>query len=498
MGNFISTVIDNTIATFNPSAGRRRKADRMAMEHMDKSKFKQRGYEAAYRARRKAIGSLNTSSAREASRATRILAAEAQEICRNNPLAKRIKMIWANSIVGKGIIPEVILTNKNKHKRAVDVLEEWADSTDCDFDGNLNLSGLQWLMAAATVESGGVLIRLHINTSLLDKGKFPLQLQVLEQTYLDKSKNDGDKLIDGIQYSDSGQPEGYWVYSEESGLNITGQPQSIFYRKDEEMIHLYRKERPGQHLGVTWLAEVLTLLDKYNTLQEAVLMQQQIAACLGVIVRESGTPLGNEGQGTVDRPDEIYPNSINYLSSGSEVDVVQPPRASDQGQFIMSLKNDIAAGVNVTYPQLTGDYSKFNFASGRMGKNDFFETLDVAQNSMMKPVLKAIADKITLVMYLFNGIKIKINWAFPARTMVNPKEDFEYIVNRVRNGTLSPSGACRMLGVKLEDIIEQWKKDKATFGDLPFDIDPSKYSAAGNQLDENDAASSNNTGGDNA
>jgi hypothetical protein len=28
-------------------------------------------------------------------------------------------------------------------------------------------------------------------------------------------------------------------------------------------------------------------------------------------------------------------------------------------------------------------------------------------------------------------------------------------------------------------------------GDLPFDFDPSKFSAAGNQLDDNDSASSN-------
>ncbi len=36
--------------------------------------------------------------------------------------------------------------------------------------------------------------------------------------------------------------------------------------------------------------------------------------------------------------------------------------------------------------------------------------------------------------------------------------------------------------------MEQWTEDKEEFGDLPFDIDPSMFSLAGNQLDVNTAA----------
>jgi len=51
----------------------------------------------------------------------------------------------------------------------------------------------------------------------------------------------------------------------------------------------------------------------------------------------------------------------------------------------------------------------------------------------------------------------------------------------------------KILGERLPNIIEQWKKDKELFGDLPFDIDPSVYAATGNQLNVDDAASSNKT-----
>lgn len=480
-------IIEKTIAFFSPATAAKREAARQSYNRLTNT----RGYEAAQNSRRKALVNLNSSSAREVSKASRVLAAEAQEVCRNNPLGQRIKMCWANSIVGKGITPEYMFNNKRGGKKNTDLLESWAKSTHCDFDGIMNLSGLQWLWAATVVESGGCFIRVHLDKKLLRRGIFPLQFQTIEQTYLDKSKNDGFKIVDGIQYDDQGKIEGYWLLTDESGLNMNGLAKSRYYEKDREIIHVYRRERPGQHLGVTWFAQVLTLLDKYNTLQDALVMQQQVAACLGVIVQEAESALGVDGEGTEDRPDEIYPGSINYMKSSSQVTTVNPPKASDQGQFVTSIKNDIASGVNLTYAQLTTDYSKFNFASGRMGKNDFFETLDHAQFVMMSPVLDKIGGHISDILELMKGVTVSVNWAFPARTMVNPKEDLDYIVSRVRNGLLSPSAAARMLGLKLEEVIAQWKKDKATFGELPFDIDPSKFSGAGNQLDDNDAASSN-------
>lgn len=496
MANFI----ESTIAVISPKWAAKREAERLRLSSLKA----QRGYEAAQHSHANTILALNSSSAREVSKATHVLAARAQEICRNNGLALRIKMVWANSIVGKGIKLLPKFDNKRSGKKITTLLDEWAESTDCDFDGGLNLSGLQWLWAATVVETGGVFVRFHVDKQSTKEGKFPLQFQTIEQTYLDKTKNDGDKVVDGIQYDDNGKIEGYWLYVEKTGLNMQGKQESIYYKKDTEIVHIYRKERPGQHLGITWLAQVMLDLDKYATLKEALLTQQQVAACFGVIVKEATQTMGvgtgnNNGKGTFDKPDEIYPNSVYYMKDGQDITVLDPPDAHDSGQFTTNLKTDIATGVNLTYPQLTGDYSKFNFASGRMGKNDFFENLDTAQNNMMLPALMKIGNMISEIMYLVSGAKMKLNWQMPARNTVTPKEDFEHIKDQVRCGMLSPSGAARMLGRRLEDVIEEWKRDKSMWGDLPFDLDPSKFSSAGNQLDQNDAASSNQTtqgGGD--
>ena len=153
---------------------------------------------------------------------------------------------------------------------------------------------------------------------------------------------------------------------------------------------MFRRERPGQHLGISWLAQIATHLDRYDTLQDAKVMQQQIAACLAVLIED--TPMGNK----TDNPviDKIEPGMIEYVPSGSNAKVITPPRADDSQAFIVELKGDMAVGAGLNYQQLTGDYSKFNFASGRMGLIEFNRYLDGIQQFMLVTQLNKIMAKL--------------------------------------------------------------------------------------------------------
>ena len=232
-------------------------------------------------------------------------------------------------------------------------------------------------------------------------------------------------------------------------------------------------------------------------MQDAKIAQQQIAACLALIISDAEDTVGvksNNGH----LPNEIIPNMIEHVSAGTEVTTVSPPNASESKDFVYELKNDIAAGVGLTYAQLTGDYSKFNFASGRMSKVDFFMALEHVQRLMFKPNLNIIFEWITGTYELKTGRDANFTpvWVFPARAAVNPMEELDVLVKKVRAGFLSPSAAAKQMGEHLETVIEQWTEDKEMWKDLVFDIDPTKFTSAGNQLNEDDAASSNNNQSD--
>lgn len=496
-------LLDKLIGVFSPQAGLNRVRSRTALNLMT------RKYEAAQNAGRRNSGWYRprTTAAEEVSAAANRLADAAQELCRNSPLAHRIKMIWASNIIGIGIQAQITCTNNTKRRKITAAWEQWANSTFSDFDGHYSFYGLQWLWAATIVESGGVLIRLHVDldeAKELNNGMIPLRLQTIEQTMLDANvttpKVAGNKVRSGIEFTSTGGVYGYWIknINPETGREDAGK--SVFLRKDLECIHLYRKERANQHLGVSWLTQSATTLQKYDTLIDAKLMQDQIAACLGLVVEGASKSIGLGDKHS--QIEEIEPGMVHYVDEGSKIHTIIPPSSQGSQQFMDTIRADIAIGAGLAQTQLTGDYSKLNFASGRMGKIEFFQTLEYCQTQMMATGLNMVHNWFKRLYLLKSGNNMKddfsVSWTYPPRAVVQPKEELDVLVSKVRNGWESPSGAAKAFGKDLETVISQWNADKATFGDLPFDIDPSKYSRAGNQLNDDDAASSNSSvSGDN-
>ena len=483
----MTNFIDRVVGYFDPVAGLKRMQMRNAIDVA-------RGYNATTSGRR--VGNLrnnNTNASSEAGRFAKKLSGISQDLVRNNPLAQRVKMIYASNIVGAGINLDISGSNKRVTKDFSEFYEEWAKSTSCDFDGHNSFSGLMWLLGATVVESGGCFIRFHINHAMV----MPLQLQLIEQTYLDptKDRNSADEglIINGVQYSKLGQVEGYHIDIDPTGTNQRGISNSRYYKKDDEIVHVFRRERPGQHLGISWLAQIATHLERYETLQDAKVMQQQIAACLAILIEDAPTQMNSDNKSTP-LSDKLEPGMIEYIPTGSKVTTITPPRVDDSQHFITELKNDMAVGSGLSYQQLTGDYSKFNFASGRMGNIEFNRYLDSIQQFMLVPSLDKVLNKLFSLYQVKKGgnTTIQTEWVFPPRAAVNPKEEVETIVMKARSALITPQVACKSFGTKLEKVVDGWNEAYKMMGNLAFDIRPDKFSAAGNQLDDDDAASSNN------
>ena len=496
-------LVDSTIGIFNPAAETDRLRSRMTTNAL-------RGYDATGTGFNNMFGGLrNTTAGSEASKNSTKLAIVGQELTRNNALANRIKSQWASNVVGSGVTLD--LASKKKVKKVkgkkaklgvkdanakesfLDDWNNWADSTDCDFDGHYNFYGMQWLWVASMVESGGIIIRKHINKRIA----IPLQLQTIEQTHLSKIKDgtysDG-VVIDGIKFNKLGQRVGCYIKVEEVNLALATRNEPTYHVFGQDVIYMFRKERAGQHLGISWLHCVSTSLEKYQATQDAKITQLQIAACLSLVIKDADREVGGVVQTQTDIGTELSQGGIQHVGGGVEIETITPPNPSESEGFMGSLKDDIAAGVGLTTAQLTGDYSKFNFASGRMGKIDFFMILSFVQLNVMKPNLTHIYGWFTEIRGLTNASSstaFKPVFTFPARSSVNPVEEFEVLFKKCRAGVISPKQLCTQLGEKLEVSIEGWTESIEMWGDLVFDTDPTKFSSAGNQLNVDDAASSN-------
>lgn len=477
-------VLDSAISLFNPQAGFKRQQARNALAVAKKQG--KRKYDAVSKSDRNTFNFLAAVSTKtEVSIASKGLAVIGNDLANNNPLARRIGNVWSTNLTGTGVKCEVvpIKQNKNSKKKGKELelaFEKWSKGKSSDFSGVMNFYKMQNLATKMMVYKGGVFLRRHIQNG-------QLQVQLIDQSRLDTNKvdNNGHKVIDGIAYNSDYQIMGYW---------FTGEGDFSYkstYVKAENIAHLFNADKSEQHLGISWLAPVALLLEKYATLIDAKLMQQQISACFALIVEEPETALGLTED---DRVDELEPALISYVKAGSVPHTISPPKADNASQFESSLKNDIAVGVDLTYEMLTGDYTKTNFASGRMSKAEFNSGLTHIQECVVSPVLDTVFSWFLQLHCIKNNLSkndYMAEWIFPLISSADPQEEFDVRMAKVRHGMLSPSKACKQGGEKFENVVEQWVKDKETMGNLPFDIDPSMFASTGNQLNVDDASSAN-------
>lgn len=480
--------LDKLINYFSPENGLKRAQSRAAS-----SQIQGRAYDIASRSRRTdGWNAGKKSGAAEVSASYSIGADRARELVRNNPLAARIKNIIAANVVGSGVRPNAMTKSDKSQRRLQDEMDMWAESLQCDAERKNSLYGLQYLWFATMVEAGGVFVR-----RIFDKSAegVPLRFQTLEVDLLDTAKtgkSGNSYIVDGIQFSSDNVCEGYWLkQGYDDAMAGMMAAESKFYDA-KEVFHFYRQDRPSQHLGMTWFAPIAARLKDFDTYKDAKLMQQQIAACFGALIEGAESGVGSPSDINSDLPvDSIEPGMIEYLAPGQKVHTLSPPKADNASQMEVSLQRDMAVGTGITYEMLTGDYSKVNYASGRMGKNEFFTNLDIWQQTLMLPLLNWVAESYLLARGMAKGnANLKIEWTFPPRALTEPDKELDTLIAQCRAGIISPTELSKKFGKKLPDVLEQWKKDKARFDslDLVFDHDPSKYAKTGNQIMEGSAA----------
>jgi capsid protein len=136
----MANLIDKVIASVAPRAALGRALARRSLSLLTKA-----GYDAAGGGRRWFRGA-GTNQNAESRRSLVVIRNAARELQRNNPYAASALQAVVSGTVGSGIKPVAIHPTSKKKKALADkLMSEWANSIECDFDGRLNLFGLQAL-----------------------------------------------------------------------------------------------------------------------------------------------------------------------------------------------------------------------------------------------------------------------------------------------------------------------------------------------------------------
>ena len=451
-----------------------------------------RSYDAAGNGRRTTGWHRNSSDANSAAAASIATLRElSRDLRRNNGHARRgIRVISANTI-GRGIAAKAVASSEKLAIHSLATWNKWAGSTSCDFDGRLKFSGIQRLVMETVVESGEALI-IKEAADASDGLPVPIRIRVLEPDYLDGSKDGTTEvghISQGIEYDGRGRRIAYWIYRQHPGASGFGYSTIESYRQTaEDVIHIYRMDRPGQSRGVPWLAPAIAKLADLSDYDDARLMQAKIAACFGAFVTDAegaGRAIGSqEDDDEANRLETLEPGHIEYLAPGKSITFPTPPSVSDHGSFTESQLRYIAACLDVPYEELTTDYSSVNFSSARMARLSHWGSVHDWRRNMIIPQL---CDGVwAWVMGAAKGLEgwnelPTAEWAPPPMPMLSPEKEGMAYTRLVRSGVMTLAQAIRERGEDPDSHFAEIAASNKILDDMgiKLDSDPRHMSGSG-------------------
>jgi lambda family phage portal protein len=454
-----------------------------------------RGYAAAQDSRTSTWAASAGSATAEVGAAAPTVARRARDAVRNDPYAARIVDLWTGNAVGAGI------TTRWPNKPHADAWRRWSDSTACDAEGRLDLYGLQALVMRAVVESGECFVRM-LPADITPANPIGLRLQVLESDHLDTARNgviEGLPTLQGIALGDAGEPVAYWLHRIHPGaswLIPSGGRLTSEAVPARDVLHIYRKRRPGQLRDVSWLAPVLTRLRDLGDYEAALLMKAKIEACLAAVVSEDGdeamtgaaSGLLRDAQGRT--VESFEPGMILYRRGMGSVEVVNPSGGGSHAAFARRALEASAVGTGLTYDQVAGDLTQANYSSLRAGKIEFRRLCEQIQYGMLIPMLvRPIAERFHqqgAMLGLWDAaVPDGVSHVPPAHEMIDPLKDTTALIAQVRAGFVPQPEAVGAFGYDFRQVVEMIREANALLDDagLSLDTDPRRVAKSGSAQD---------------
>lgn len=482
-------LITKALSVLSPSAAFKRMQYMKAISETDDFMNK-RKYEGAGRGRRLgAWGLSNGSPNTENQSSLEDLRSRAKMLAQNNPYAKNAPKRIANNVVGTGILLTPVHAGKDKQQESKlkEAWKQWADTTSCDFNEQLNFYGLQHLVMRSIPKNGEALVR-RIKRKY-KKGQVPLEIQILDTEFIDTQKNtlrglDGTRIISGIEYNAKGKRVAYWLFKDHPKDGYTESKRV----KAEDICHIYDMDDAGQVRGITDFASIILRMKDFDEYEDAQLYKQKIASCF-VAFRSKAQDITPKVSGaTPDRDragnllDRMAPGVIEDLNPGETITFGTPPTTEGFAEYSRQNLQGQAVGLGMSYESFTGDLSNVNFSSGRMGWIEFGRNIEHWQWNMMVPMFLNRVFYWFLEAYSLTDENASTDftptWTPPRREMIDPTKEIKAMVQEIRGGLVSWHDAVKQRGYNPDELLAEMISSKNAFdaaGVLP-ECDP-RYDA---------------------
>jgi len=425
------------------------------------------------------------------------LRARARDLEQNNDYAyKYLNLAELNTVGEHGIrMQSKARTSRGKLDTRVNRIIErefakWQRHENCTLDGRLDWVELQRLVIRTCARDGEVLIRFVRNNGL--------KLAVYDGDFLDNELNrpatdTQNQILQGIEMDRAGKPVAYHLFK----TNPTELPSFFGMRAHNEyervpaenILHIFKSDRPNQIRGASWMASVMIHLLMLNRYERAEMSAAEFAAKkIGFYKTPTGDWLEKDEEAT----DYGLPTNINGLGmielpDGVDMSMLDPNHpVSAYSDFVSGVLRGIATGLGVTYHALSGDLTQVNFSSIRAGTIEERDRWKAVQQWLISRLHRPVFE-----MWLRENLPTlglgdndfdrlsDVTWQPRGWTWVDPVKDMQAHQMAYAMGITSLTDMAGAQGKDLEEVFEQRAKEKqmadsygVEINDIKLEVEP--------------------------
>ena len=313
----------------------------------------------------------------------KILRTRARYEVQNNSYARGIVKTLAEDTIGTGPRLQMLLEDEETNRKIEHDFQVWAKKT--------HLASKLRTIRMARCQDGEAFVLLARNPLL--KTNVTLDMQLIEADRVTDDELTVDpNCIDGVAFDQFGNPASYKVLKKHPGGTDSFDTEFVTV-KAENMIHVFRQDRPEQHRGIPEITAALPLFAHLRRFTLAVVSAAEAAADFSGILY-TDAPANGEAD-SVEAMDTIQleRNMLLTMPGGwkmSQVDPKQP--VTTYGEFKREILNEIARCLSMPFNIAAGNSSGYNYASGRLDHQTYYKALKVDQSFMEAEVLDRILE----------------------------------------------------------------------------------------------------------
>jgi len=391
-----------------------------------------------------------------------------RDLEQNNDWARKYFSLLESNVIGRGFVLTLPGVDKTLSREVVKSFMQWKDSADVS--GGLGAADQDRLALRAVARDGEGLVRFMRGKDYPDG----LGLMYLESDYLDENMTKdtrGDtRIIGGVEVDKlTNAPLRYHLFASHPGDNSSGLATRTAAISADDMLHLYRRERPGQTRAVSWMASSMKSLRMLYGYLEAELVAARIASCkMGFYKIPPGEDFGSDDK--TSPISDASPGVFERMPTGWDFVPYDPthPNANASG-FVKTILRQLAGGLNVAYNNFANDLDGVSYSSIRSGTVEERESWKVLQQWFARNYCQRIFSEWVKMQAITGSYGITSNvasqiiraarWTGRRWQWVDPKDDIATKKEEVAMGITSPSIIAAENGDDYEQIQEQLKAD---------------------------------------